>query len=356
MSTIAEEAFAPLPNIIEPKWWNGEYAIAPERFVIDGNQFRVNGAALKPSAELEAAMQEVYDAVGLVHVVNTGLEDLTDMRAIATQVLKNARKYEGGANPRKAIAPNVYEIGAPLEAWLHYHHEMAYIGSSTKMLSFMAKKIPASGGGETFVSDNVQATDALLATEFGQKLKELGLCYHRDLTDRENFVDRLNIGVYNHWQQSLLTEDPEQAVIEAESRGLEVEWGPNRLLKTRFYISAFEYFPQLDKNLLYSSLADDHMWFDTWPLVQHLPVDQRPLKLTFGDGSEMTADEKALFLKVYDDFGMPINWKVGDVALICNYRFAHGRPAIHLKPGEERELGVLIGESFDRVGTIDGKW
>ncbi|REJ63993.1 MAG: syringomycin synthesis regulator SyrP, partial [Bacteroidetes bacterium] len=118
MSTIAEEAFAPLPNIIEPKWWNGEYAIAPERFVIDGNKFRVNDAPLKPSAELEEAMQQTYDAVGLVHVVNTGLEDLTDMRAIATQVLKNARKYEGGANPRKAIAPNVYEIGAPLEAWL----------------------------------------------------------------------------------------------------------------------------------------------------------------------------------------------------------------------------------------------
>ena len=80
------------------------------------------------------------------------------------------------------------------------------------------------------------------------------------------------------------------------------------------------------------------------------------MKLTFGDGSEMTAEEKALFLKVYDDFGMPINWKVGEVALICNYRFAHGRPSIHLKPGEERELGVLIGESFDRVGTMDGKW
>ena len=119
-------------------------------------------------------MQQTYDTVGLVHVVNTGLEDLTDMRSIATQVLKNARKYEGGANPRKAIAPNVYEIGAPLEAWLHYHHEMKHIGSSTKMLGFMAKKVPASGGGETFVSHNVQATDALLATEFGQKLKELG--------------------------------------------------------------------------------------------------------------------------------------------------------------------------------------
>jgi hypothetical protein len=219
----------------------------------------------------------------------------------------------------------------------------------------MAHKMPSEGG-YTFVSDNCQATDALMATDFGQKLKKLGLCYHRNLSDRDSYLDRLDIGVYNHWQQSMLTDDPDEAVAEAQSRGLEVEWGPDRLLKTRYYISAFEFFPQLDRNLLYASMADDGTWFDTWPLVQHLPAEERPLKLTFGDGTEMTAEEKALFIKIYDDFGIPIPWKVGDVALICNYRFAHGRPAVHLKEGEQRELGVLIGESFDRLQTVDDKW
>ncbi len=355
MSAYRAENFAPLPDITEPKWWTGSPAISPDLFVIDGNDYRINGEPLAPSAELAAIMQATFDKIGLVHVINTGLDDLQSMRLVATQVLKNERQYEGGANPRRIIEKNVYEVGAPLEAWLHYHHEMAYIGSSTEMVSFMAHKMPSEGGA-TFVSDNCQATDALMATEFGQKLKKLGLCYHRNLSDRESFNDRLDIGVYNHWQQSMLTEDPDAAIAEARSRGLEAEWGDNRLLKTRFYISAFEYFPQLDRNLLYASLADDAMWFDTWPLVQHLPDDERPLKLTFGDGTEMTSDEKQLFLKIYDDQGIPINWKVGDVALICNYRFAHGRPAVHLKEGEERELGVLIGKSFDRLQDRDDKW
>lgn len=355
MSAYRAENFAPLPDITEPKWWTGSPAISPDLFVIDGNDYRINGEPLAPSAELAAIMQATFDKIGLVHVINTGLDDLQSMRLVATQVLKNERQYEGGANPRRIIEKNVYEVGAPLEAWLHYHHEMAYIGSSTEMVSFMAHKMPSEGGA-TFVSDNCQATDALMATEFGQKLKKLGLCYHRNLSDREAFNDRLDIGVYNHWQQSMLTEDPDAAIAEARSRGLEAEWGDNRLLKTRFYISAFEYFPQLDRNLLYASLADDAMWFDTWPLVQHLPDDERPLKLTFGDGTEMTSDEKQLFLKIYDDQGIPINWKVGDVALICNYRFAHGRPAVHLKEGEERELGVLIGKSFDRLQDRDDKW
>jgi hypothetical protein len=78
--------------------------------------------------------------------------------------------------------------------------------------------------------------------------------------------------------------------------------------------------------------------------------------LTFGDGSEMTRDEKQLFVDVYDRFGIQVDWGVGDIVIICNYRFAHGRPGIHLAAGEERELGVLIGDAFERLGHLDDKW
>ena len=61
-------------------------------------------------------------------------------------------------------------------------------------------------------------------------------------------------------------------------------------------------------------------------------------------------------MDVYDQFGLPIDWAVGDVAIVCNYRFAHGRPAIHLDEGEERVLGVMIGEAFDRLETRPDKW
>ena len=223
------------------------------------------------------------------------------------------------------------------------------------MLGFLCHKATP-GKGYSYVSDNLQATDALLATEFGQKLKALGLCYCRNLTDRDAFRDTEEIGVYNHWQKSMLTEDPDEAQKIAGERGLETSWGANRLLKTRYYISAFEYFSQLDRNVLYSSVADDGMWFDTWPKVMHLPYEERPLKLTFGDDTEMTRDEQRQFVDVYDQFGIPIRWSVGDIAVVCNYRFAHGRPGIHLEDGEERELGVIIGEAYERVGTREDKW
>jgi hypothetical protein len=70
----------------------------------------------------------------------------------------------------------------------------------------------------------------------------------------------------------------------------------------------------------------------------------------------MTHEEKALFVDIYDRFGVPIDWNVGDVAIICNYRWAHGRPGIHLGSDEDRTLGVLLGETFDRVQDVPGKW
>jgi hypothetical protein len=345
----------PLQGVIEPRWWTGSPALPPESFTIDCAGYAMDAGDLDPGGELARRMNALFDETGLVYLVNTRLSDLGTMREFAKLVVEHEMRYKGGANPRDSLAKSVYEVGAPLQAWLHYHHEMAYISRSTTMLGFLCK-MALPDRGYTFVSDNLQATDAILDTDFGQKLKRLGICYHRNLTDREAFRGTDEIGVYNHWQKSMLTEDPDEAVEIAKSRGLEVEWGPDRLLKTRYYVSAFEYFPQLDRNVLYSSVADDGMWFDAWPKVMHLPYDERPLKLTFGNDTEMTREEKRLFVDIYDRFGIPIRWQVGDIAIVCNYRFAHGRPGIHLRDGEARELGVVIGESFERVGDLPGKW
>ena len=347
---------AALADVIEPRWWTGSPWLAPDDYRIDCAGMTLDDAGLDDGSELAALMRATYDASGIVVLTNTGLSDLAAMRRAARVVLVGEMSYEGGANPRRPIQPNVYEVGAPLSAWLHYHHEMAYVGRSTSAIGFLCTQALPAGRGRTFVSDSVAATDALLATELGQRLKERGLCYHRNLTDRKAYAGLVEYGVYNHWQRSFDTDDPDVAVERARAAGLETEWGPAGLLRTRYHAEAFEFFPTLGRNVLYASIADHGMWFDTWPLVQHLPYEQRPLDLTYGDGTPFTRDELQQFVDVYDRFGTPIDWSVGDVAVICNYRFAHGRPGIHLAPGEQRELGVVLGAEFDRIGTRPDGW
>lgn len=340
-----------LDDIIFPEWWNGTPAIPASRYEVDAG----GRANLDPDGDLAIEMRRVYDDVGLVHVRNTGLTDLADMRVLARHCLPGEMDYEGGSNPREPIEPNVFEVGAPLTAHLHYHHEMAYVSKSTRALAFLCKEaLPDRGA--TYFSDGVASTNYMLSTELGLKLKELGVCYHRSLTDREAFADKLAVGVYNHWQLSMDTEDPAEAEAYARERGLVTEWGPDRLLKTRYYCDAYEYDPVTDRNLLYCSIADHGMWFDGWPLVMHLPHKDRPLHMTFGDDSEFSRDELQQMVSQYDKFGIKVDWRQGEIAVFDNFRFAHGRPGVELEPGESRKLGVILGPKYDRVGAFPDRW
>jgi len=355
------------PPIIEPQFFHkGQFVMDPSKYTIDCNKFNkdeINSDNLL----LRNEMISKFNDIGLVYLINTNFKELQDMRKLVSILIpaEMNMEYKGGSNWRNYIEPNIYDTGAPKEAWIHYHHEMAYIKTSPQSLAFCAKSALPNGRGATFVSDQVQATKELLTTPFGQKLKEKGICYIRCLTDEEHYksAKQSEFDVYNHWQKSFGSTDPEQAGRIAQERGLKIEWNMNhprygRYLITRFYIDVYEYFPLIDKNLLYASVADHWMWFDQWPGVNALPNDERPLKITFGDDTELTRDELKQFVDIYDKYGIPIQWNVGDIAILCNFRWAHGRPIYTLdhQTNEERELGVVLGQVYDRQGQMEGKW
>lgn len=338
-----------LTDVIEPRWWEGVSHLLPTRFTIDLKNKPVTGP------DLVDQMRDLYDQFGIVRVVNRPEHDLQSAREIANEVMQGQMHYEGGANARNHLEPNVFEVGAPLSAWLHYHHEMAYVGESPTSLAFLCQAA-AKDKGHTYFSDNVAATDAILSTPFGQRLKERGVCYHRTLTDRDRYQHTGAIGVYNHWQQSLGTDDADDAMARAIAKGLEAEWGHDGSLVTRYYADAFEYYPAMQRNLLFSSIADSAMWFDAWPLIMHLPHDERPLHMTYGDNTAFSPEDFHEFVDVYDRFGIQVTWAPGDIVVFCNYRFAHGRPGIYLDVDESRTLGVLLGSSFKRQGQHPDAW
>lgn len=353
------------PPIIQPQFHHpGQFVMDPSKYSIDCSKFDTNTINASNSA-LSDEMQSKFHDTGLVYLHNTSLTDLQSMRQLVSILIPSEMnmEYKGGSNWRNYIEPNVYDTGAPAQAWIHYHHEMAYIATSPQSLAFMAKSALPNGRGATYVSDQVQVTDALLDTPFGQKLREKKICYVRCLTDERHYAhtQQDEHDVYNHWQKSFGTEDPDAAEAAAKERGLAVEWEWDhkrygRYMKTKFYTDVYEYFPLLDKNILYASVADHWMWFDAWPGVQALDNLDRPIRITYGDDSAMTQDELKQFVDVYDKYGIGLKWKQGDIAIMCNYRWAHGRPVYELEEGEERELGVVLGSVFDRQGQRDDKF
>jgi len=304
-------------------------------------------------------------------LTNTGTDNLSTMRKWAEVIMGGQTDYEGGANSRNPIGAAVYDTGAPAQAHLHYHHEMAYVNQTVTNLAFLAKEA-TEGKGYMYVSNNDMATEEIMRHELGKKLRDKGICYVRCLTDKKAFENKPKTwngydeeGVYNHWQTSFGTDCPEKVEELAIKLGLNCVWGANRYLKTKYYTSAFEQCPFTGRNVLFSSVADDSMWFDTWPGVAHLPCmddvkaateNERPLKLTYGDDTDLTREELYQYMSAYDFGGMPIKWKKGDVLVMCNIRWAHGRPAYSLNDGEQRKLGVVLGKKVNRVGQDDSKW
>jgi hypothetical protein len=351
------------PPAIVPKFWTGKDAIPHDRFTIDCSPYRPEE---KPGAELAERMQKTLQEQGVVRLKNTGLKDAGHMKNYAVSMLnKSMERYEGGANPREGIIDNVFEVGAPHDAWLHYHHEMAYNKHSMKNLAFCSLKAPFMKG-DTYLSENLQVTEELMATDFGRKLKEHGVTYIRCLTDREAYKGEGWMdgqAVYNHWQLSFGVETPEEAEEAAASCGLKIEWttdpllpSSKRYMKTKLTISAFEFCPSVGRNVLYSSIADHNMWFDTWQGVSNVAPEKRPLQMTFGDGSPISIDELRQWVDAYDRGGVRVQWERGDILAFCNYRFAHGRPAYHLNPWEKRQIGVVLGEKFSRIGAAEHAW
>jgi len=353
------------PAVIPQFRTQGEDAVPVQEFTIDCRDYRPDSA---PCAELVGRMEQVFKDKGVVRLSNTGLTEIGHMKNYAQTIIKQQMKYEGGANPRNAVDQtigNVYEVGAPNDAWLHYHHEMAYNQFSMKNIAFCSVKAPR-GKGDTYLSENVSVTEDLLSTELGQKLKDKGVTYIRCLTDRDAYSNqgwKEGQAVYNHWQLSFGVDSADEAVAKANECGLEVKWvedplkeGSHRYMQTKLTADAFEYCPDIDRNVLFSSIADHAMWFDTWQGMSHIPSEKRPLSMTFGDGTPFTMSELRQWVAAYDRGGIKVRWQEGDILAFCNYRYAHGRPAFDLQKWEERQIGVLLGEKFMRVGARPGAW
>ena len=244
------EFYNPLPEAednrpIIPKFWTGQPDVPFEDFQIDCSKFQMDKIVQKTTINgvtetftddnfhetkaLKDEMSYKFNKVGAVQLIKTGLEDMTSMEKVSKLVSGKGMKYEGGANLRGYVEKNVYDTGAPLEAHIHYHTEMAYVKESTKWLAFLCEhgcRDPKKGG--TFLSDKIKATDTLMNRypKLGNKLKEKGICYVRKLPDLKFFEDN-NLDksiVYNFWQTSMQTEDMDEAVKVANRKGLEVEW------------------------------------------------------------------------------------------------------------------------------------
>ena len=130
-------------------------------------------------------MKIQFKNLGLVLLTNTGLAKNKSMIEAWSKVpLGNTWKYEGGANERNYLKNDdeeeesgLYDVGAPGNMHMHYHHEMTQVRLSTEALVFsMVEGIGKRGG--CWLSDSLKVTEDRCISTTGMRTAQINMKCH----------------------------------------------------------------------------------------------------------------------------------------------------------------------------------
>jgi len=241
------------------------------------------------------------------------------------------KDYLGGANPRLELGAHVYDVGVPDCADVLHHHEMQYKQATVRSLAFACahafsepdKVVPTELGdakaAARYLKSHAPALRRRLSTE--------GVIYVRALSDKSRELEAEQY-LYNHWQASFRTEKPEEAESRATAAGLEIQWTSTEragtVLETQFRAATFEK-AEDGEEVLFATPADSEEWFRTWPGFENLTPEDSPMRMSYGGGAPILDEERRLWWEAVRAETYDVKWETGDVLVVCNFRWSHGR-------------------------------
>jgi alpha-ketoglutarate-dependent taurine dioxygenase len=219
------------------------------------------------------------------------------------------------------------EYSADME--LRAHSECAFAVAWPLHIYFYCEQA-AEWGGATPIMSNRGVYDCLdpgIRAEFERR----GVMYLR------NF----GFGSTRSWQDTFETED--RSVVEARchAEGVTPEWIGKHGLRTRSVRPALANHVISGERLWFNHVNSTHITVNTPDLLaafrRTFAPDELPRHCLFGDGAEISDDIAAEVRRVCDTQTLRFDWQSGDVLLLDNMRYGHGRDPYQ---GERR---VLVG-------------
>jgi len=121
--------------------------------------------------------------------------------------------------------------------------------------------------------------------------------------------------------------------------------------------NAFNYYEKADANLLFFGPSNHAQMFDSYGLeMQEIPDHLRPFTLTFGDGEKFTNEELDVLHKSFDGACYNYYYEEGEMVIIDNLLWQHGRLPFAAPPGRKRNLAVILGDKTYPVNPKEDKW
>ncbi len=266
------------------------------------------------SDNMDAVQQGLSDE-GLVLFRGFDTEDAATLKGTLSLFGAEPMTDARWSTPRSSVGEGAFtSTEYPAEQWIVLHSEMSYARAWPRLLLFQCK-IAAETGGATTIANLKDVSTAL-----GDIVDEF---HEREVIYQRNFRKGLDIP----WQNAFGTEDPDEVLEIGKRNGLEVEWQADGTLKTAQQAQGAIHGP------------DGAIWFNQahlfhpcqlpaatrQALVAALGADGLPRNAVFGDGEPIPDATIERILQVLSQHTENIDWQDGDLSIIDNMRWMHGR-------------------------------
>jgi hypothetical protein len=263
-------------------------------------------------------LKRLRDEHGAVLLRGFSALDADGFAELATAMGGDLLDYNNRSTPRTRVSGKVFtSTEYPADQVIPMHNEMSYTDSWPGTL-FFACMIPAAEGGETPFADSARVHDRLPAAT-RERFEQRGVMYVR------NFGNGMDLS----WQEAFQTEDRGEVDAYCREHGIQVEWLGGEKLRTRHVVQA----------TVVSRASGRRVWFNQAHLFhvsslsagvervmrESFAEDELPRNAMYGDGSPLDPTDLAEIRAAYAAEEIAFPWQTGDVVIIDNEQFAHGR-------------------------------
>jgi alpha-ketoglutarate-dependent taurine dioxygenase len=248
-------------------------------------------------------------------------------------------QYSERSTPRSTIRGRIYSSTEyPQSDEIPLHNENSYSVAWPRRVIFCCLHPPATGG-ETSIADSREVYNAL-----DPAIRQ------RFLEKRVMYVRNYGLGVDLTWQEAFQTDRHEEVEDYCRAFDLSFEWfdGGLGLHTEQVRPAALRYLP-----------TREQVWFNqahlfhvsslppaaALALRELFPLHRLPRHSFYGDGTAIEDEVLDAIRSAYRDASLLINWERGDVLLLDNLFYAHGRSSF------TGERTVIVG--MDNRGGAD---
>ena len=255
---------------------------------------------------------------GCVLVRGLGLRDAAETGAVFRRLATSLMTEREAFASRQAYPGGLYSSSKwPPNQQMCMHHELSYALEFPGLMLFACLSAPASGGA-TGVADSPAVLGALPA-ELVQRFEREGWMLTR------NYGDDFGAGL----GEAFGTDDRGAVEAYCRANGIEFEWQPDGVLRTRQRRSAVVRHPVTGQRCWFNQIAFLNEWTID-PEVRDYLVDLYgedglPFNTRFGNGDPIGEDVVQLLNETYEAHTAREPWQAGDVMLVDNIRTAHSR-------------------------------